>query len=309
MNARLAGSVWAPLGAQTQPRMRAHDIWCLHTMAGSFTGTDSMFHAGGYKGLESHQGVRADGYAEQWQDIAYTADANLNGNDVVISTETEDYGGVFGRWNLNDPTQIPAWTDAQVRTLIATGVQFCLPGTDPRSAHRDCPRDRACYREGIPAALIPDTKPGRRGIGYHAQGVPGVGLVPGGVQWSNARGKQCPGHRRIAQLKTLIIPGIQAALKNPTQGDDMPTPRDLWGYDGADGKYPMDAWRIVRDGRAFAAQAARDSAAALAIVKAQAAKGAALTADEIEAAAKAGAKAALDEEIAGATVNLNVQGK
>ena len=63
MTVRLAGSTWNPLGRQTQPRMRAHDIWCLHTMAGSFAGTDSMFHAGGYTGLESHTGVRADGYA------------------------------------------------------------------------------------------------------------------------------------------------------------------------------------------------------------------------------------------------------
>jgi hypothetical protein len=227
MTVRLTGSVWNPLGRQTEDRMRAHNIWCVHTMAGSFAGTDAMFHQGGYDGTESHQGVRADGYAEQWQDLAYTADANLDGNPEVISTETEDYGGVFGHWDLADPSQIPAWTAAQCATLIATGVQLCLPGTDPRSAHRDCPHDWACYRTGIPAVLIPDTKPGRRGIGYHAQGVPGVGLVAGGVQWSKSRGKQCPGARRIAQLKTVVIPGIQAALSNTPQGDDMPTVQEI----------------------------------------------------------------------------------
>lgn len=317
MAARLTGSTWAPLGPQTQPRMRAHDIWCLHTMAGSFAGTDSMFKRDGYKGLESHQGVRADGYAELWQDLAFTADANLDGNDVVISTETEDYGGVFGKWNLNDPSQIPAWTDAQVRTLIATGVQLCLPGTAPRSAHRDCPKDWACYRQGIPAVLIPDTKPGRRGIGYHAQGVPGVGLVPGGVQWSNARGKQCPGARRIAQLKNTVIPGIQAALKNPTPGDDMPltqADRDEIAHDVL--AYPYKGRQVLSylvTADANARSAARDAAQALEIAKAQAAKGGALTADEIEAAARKGAEAgageAIDARIDSATVNLNVQGK
>ena len=81
--------------------------------------------------------------------------------------------------------------------------------------------------------------------------------------------------------------------------DDMATPRELWGYQGADGKYPADAWRLIRD-------AARDSASALEVVKALAAKPSGLTPAEIEAAAERGAKAAIDAEIDSATVQLNV---
>lgn len=201
-----------PLGAQTQPRMTAHDIFCWHTMVGSLVGTDAMFEANGYGGTESHFGGGGLGEIKQWQDLAFTADANYQGNPVVISFENADLGPGFTRWDTNDGSAVPAFTDAQVKSSIVLGTAACLPGNRPGSMHADCPRDWACYRQGIPAKLIPDTKPGRRGLGYHAQGVPGNGLVPGGRQWSLARGKVCPGARRIAQLREVIVPAIAANI-------------------------------------------------------------------------------------------------
>ena len=55
--------------------------------------------------------------------------------------------------------------------------------------------------------LIPDTKPGRRGIGYHAQGI-APNRLSGGELWSSANGKECPGPVRIRQLKSEIIPAL-----------------------------------------------------------------------------------------------------
>jgi hypothetical protein len=159
---------------QTQPEMRAHDFFCFHTMVGSLAGTRAMFLANGYGGTESHFGTGGGGELEQWQDTRRTADANYLGNPTVISVENADLGPGFTRWDTQDGGAVPAFTDAQVRTLIALGTAACLA--------------------------------------FHAQGVPANGLVSGGVQWSQARGKVCPGRRRIAQLRETIVPMISAQV-------------------------------------------------------------------------------------------------
>jgi hypothetical protein len=186
-------SVYDPLGPQTERRMTGHEIVCLHTMAGYFNTVDESFHRDGYGGLESHFGVREDGFTKQWQDLDYQADANLDGNPYVISIETADYdhGTYFPSWKGSD---VPAWSDEQVDKIVTLLKWLC---------------DR--YR--IPRILIPDTQPGQRGIGYHRQGID-PWRHPNGVRWSNARGKVCPGDRRIHQLQTIIIPRLQ---KRPTQ--------------------------------------------------------------------------------------------
>ena len=215
---------WRPLGQQTQPRMRAHDIYCIHTMVGSLGGTDSYFRRNGYGGTESHWGTGSDGTVWQWQEISHTADANLDGNGTVLSVENADYGPGFGKWNTNDGSAVPAFSDAQVRRLIDLGYRLCLPGTHPDSLHASCPRSWDCYSRGIPARAIPDTKPGRRGIGWHALGVPGNGLVAGGVAWSRSTGKVCPAPRRIAQVRELIIPGIAKKLGGSPATPAKPLP-------------------------------------------------------------------------------------
>lgn len=202
--------------------MRQHDFVCLHTMVGYLKTTDQMFKDGGWSGTESHFGVGGkwgpdpkddlEGVVYQWGDTAYKADANLDGNDEVISIETAD----------NAPRlveDIAGWTPKQLDAIVPLVAWLCS-----KEAHKDCPSSWDCHKVGIPARLVPDTKPGRRGIAYHRQGCKhstgfkpsGSGwLVAGGVRWSGSVGKGCPGPDRIAQLKSIVIPRVQKILNPP----------------------------------------------------------------------------------------------
>lgn len=232
---------WRPLGPQSQPAMRSHDIVCLHTMVGSLHGTDEMFMGAGYGGTESHFGVGHDGETLQWQDIGRTADANLDGAHRVLSIETADFGPGFNDWNTNDGSQVPAWTDAQLERLADLLAWLCAVET-----HAACPPSWHCHQEGIPLVAIPDTRPGCRGIGWHRQGVesnpahrPGY-RVDGGERWSKAVGKVCPGDRRTAQIPALIeraraIAGGDPEIRTTSsqEDDDMPM-FTVYGEAGAD---------------------------------------------------------------------------
>lgn len=223
MTLRYPSATWDPLGAQTEPRMTSHDILCFHTMVGTLTGTSNMFHGNGYGGNESHFGVGGAGETLQWQDCMYQADANLDGGHRVVSIETADYGGVFGTWNTNSADNVPAWTAAQLDRLVDITVWFCRKET-----HASCPSTWSCHKVGVPCVLIPDTKPGRRGIGYHRQGCDPY-RVDGGEKWSSAYGKGCPGPARIKQLTTIVIPQAQKILAGATTEDwfDMATPAEI----------------------------------------------------------------------------------
>jgi len=245
---------WRPLGEQTQPPMRSHDIICLHTMVGSLHGTDDMFQGAGYGGTESHFGVGHDGETLQWQDITHTADANLDGNHRILSIETADFGPGFAAWNTKDGSQVPAWTDAQLERLA-----HLLAWLSSRETHAQCPATWDCHRTGIPLETVPDSKPGRRGVGWHRLGVESdppdrSGFrVAGGERWSSADGKVCPGDRRIAQIRAVIararvIAGDPNAQRTPPQEDDMPM-FTVYG-DAADRKKPailagVGVWRAI----------------------------------------------------------------
>lgn len=198
-----------PLGEQNEPRMTGHNIVCVHTMAGYLWGTYQWWVEDGYTGTDSHFGIggmwgsdvsgtrNLDGDIWQFQDLLYQADANLDGNPEVISIENAD--------NANRP--IKGFSDKQLDSLVRLISWLCS-----KEAHNECPKDWLCHQVGIPRQLIPDTKPGRRGIGYHRQGIHTSypdRLVPGGVKWSNAVGKDCPTDIRVHQLKTIIIPRVQ----------------------------------------------------------------------------------------------------
>lgn len=194
------GAERRPLGKQTEPRMRAHNILCVHTMDGSLEGTHAHFADRGYYGVESHFGIGGasdgakDGLVVQWQDTDFGADANLDGKGDVISVETSDGG---------DPDR--PWSPRQLDALVDLGVWVCTT-------------------YDIPPKLVPDTKPGRRGIAYHRQGCDHSPLyrpqgwpydawrVPGGVRWSSVVGKTCPGDTRIRQLVDEVIPRIAARI-------------------------------------------------------------------------------------------------
>lgn len=214
---------WRPLEtAQREPKMTGHDIFCFHTMVGYLVSTDGYFRSGGWDGTESHWGVggawgpdlggRMDGTLFQWQDMLYQADANLNGNPRVLSVETADNAP-------RSASDLKAWTPAQVDTLVRLGIWVTS-----KAAHARCPSTWTCHREGIPRVLIPDTKPGRRGLGYHRQGVDPY-RVDGGVRWSSAYGKVCPGDARINQLITEVVPRIRA--EHVSQEDDMPSAQEV----------------------------------------------------------------------------------
>lgn len=164
--------------------MKKYDLLIFHTMVGSLWGTDGYFRGDGYGGSESHWGVGYDGECLQWQDTAFQAEANGAANTRALSVETADIGTGFPKWNTNDGGAVPAWTPSQVNRLVDITVW-------------------SCRTHGIPCRLITSSKPDQRGIGWHRLGVPGF-VVAGGELWSSARGKACPGNRRIAQVPDIV---------------------------------------------------------------------------------------------------------
>lgn len=201
MVTKIAGTHWRPLSSeQSQLKIERHDIICLHTMVGFLTSTDAMFKKDGFGGVESHFGVGGiwggdkaadlDGVVYQWQDTEFRADANLGGNHRVISIETADNAPKAAK-------DIEEWTPKQVTAIIRLVAELCR-------------------KYDIPATLVPDSKSTRRGIAFHRQGIDPWRVADGEV-WSKSRGKECPGDRRIAQLKSVIIPGVQRALS----GEDV----------------------------------------------------------------------------------------
>lgn len=200
---RYPGATWKPLGKQGEPAMTAHNLVIVHTMVGYMYSTDVMFRQGGYSGTESHFGIggkwgsdgtrNLDGVVWQWQGGGYQADANLQANATALSIETAD----------NAPAKasdIEKWTSKQVEALARLIAWLCSI-----EAHADCPSTWQCNKTGIPLSLVVDSKPGRRGVAYHRQGIDPC-RVSGGQQWSTAFGKECPGPRRIAQLEDEVLP-------------------------------------------------------------------------------------------------------
>lgn len=210
---------YQPLGnPAAESRMLAHDLVCLHTMVGTLAGTDSMFENDGFGGTESHWGVGGDGACIQWQDMAYSADANLEGWHRVLSIENADIGAPwFPQWSGSN---VPRFSEPQAERLVDLVAWVCS-----KEAHADCPSSWACHQVGIPPVFVPDSKPGRRGICVHRQGIDGNfpdtpllrGRVSGGEKWSESTGKACPGDRRILQTANEIVPAVRARLR----GEDI----------------------------------------------------------------------------------------
>lgn len=195
---RMPGALWVPLPRFSTSKMSAHNIVCIHTMVGSLMGTDGYFRRL-TNGVNSHYGTGgASEPIRQWGDSLYRSGANGNGNGDCITIENADMGPGFSGWDTNNGAAVPAFTAPQIEDIAAILAWECSP-----AAHATCPSTWACYKSGIPLELIPDSKPGRRGIGYHRLGVPGY-MVAGGVQWSSSRGKVCPADRRIKQIPEII---------------------------------------------------------------------------------------------------------
>jgi hypothetical protein len=201
---RMPGAEWSPLGPQTEPRITP-TVVCLHSMAGSFSGTDAWFrkfNGAGYQGTESHFGVAFDGRIRQWQDTGRQADANgPDGGGYVLSIETEDDG---------TPDNTP-WTPAQVES-IARILAWA------HAEHR------------IPLA---DTRgwPGMPGVAIHRYGI-NPWRMGGHDRWSTSAGKTCPGEARIRQVPAVIARArILAGLDKPTDSSKPLAPATLTSGD------------------------------------------------------------------------------
>lgn len=149
----------------------------------------------------SHFYVAKDGTIEQYIDTKYRSAADMNGNDSTISVETQ--GGV------KNPDSEP-WTAAQVKSLIKLWAWA---------------RDTHKIKNQV--AKNTQTNDNSAGLSWHRLGVEGnfasrkgilsLSYKPGGIKYSSARGKICPGDAKILQ-----IPKIWEAANSPVK--DSPAP-------------------------------------------------------------------------------------
>lgn len=187
------------------------DVCCFHTAVGGGLSTWSYFNQPAVQ-VYSHgvicgiwgsdKGQNVDGLALQMADTDFRAAANLDGNWHVIAWETGD----------NGVRPIQPWTPKQQTKIVNIMVD----------AHR---------LDGIPMVLIPDTRIGRRGFGYHRLGCDPY-RVSGGELWSAAFGKDCPTDPRIKQFPGLFAQARDIVAGKPSTGDalDMATEAEvkLW---------------------------------------------------------------------------------
>jgi hypothetical protein len=179
---------WRPFSGKSTTALQ-HDILCAHTEVGSNEGSISWGAQAGNP--YAHCYTACGGKTVQCQDLKYRSAAVLEGNPYAICWETEDTkSACFADWD-HTCGNVPAWTEAQVQRLIKD-MAWC------------------CVKFDIPPVLIPDTKVGRRGLGYHRQGVPGSPeWVTGSLAWTKWKGKCCPDWMRIEQFKTRVVPGVR----------------------------------------------------------------------------------------------------
>lgn len=180
--ARCSFAQWRPLPAnRTEPSIRPTQI-IDHSIVGSATAAESWFKVSPY---ESHFIVRLDGTIWQLMDTEKSADANYRANrrpdgTGAISIETEDNG---------NPDSFP-WTAPQLTSLMRLHNWAADTHRIPR---------RQCRTPSDP------------GLGYHT-------LHP--YDWTNVRGKTCPGRVRIAQYKTILLPAfISGVVTGLSLGD------------------------------------------------------------------------------------------
>lgn len=168
------------------------DIICIHTMVGSLPGSWSWASS---QGTVWHFGTSGTGECWQCLPLDRRSGANLHGNHRVVAIENADHGPGFGSWN-GQCGHVPPFTTAQLNKLVQLVAWLCVS-------------------LNIPPTLIPDTRPGRRGIAYHRQGIDPY-RCGSCEMWSRATGKCCPDNARISQLINVIIPRVRAIVGGGT---------------------------------------------------------------------------------------------
>ena len=195
---RMPGAVWRPITARKRRNPIKPERVNYHVAVSEAASLHGYFNVAGR--VDSHFYVLKSGTIEQYVDTSVEAYADLQGNPTTISVETQ--GG------LRNPDG-EKWTAAQVEALAKIAVW----------AHKT---------HGIPLTLARDSKPGAssRGLSWHRLGVPGSfpnswplwGLRVGGLKYSNAAGKTCPGTAKIHQM-----PDVLARAKALNGGGGAPT--------------------------------------------------------------------------------------
>lgn len=172
----------------------------------------------------SHFYVLHDGTVEQYINTAFRSSANLSGNRDSVTVESQDVGGPFPVWDTRG-SDVPAWTPKQVEALARLAAWVHV-------AH------------GVPLVLMPSSKPGTRGVGWHRQGIDPF-RVTGGEVWSKAKGKVCPGDRRVDQVPKIIARAMKIAAE---QTRDVPrTPMVVKPGPGGikpPARPPDDRWKV-----------------------------------------------------------------
>lgn len=188
---RMPGAVWRPITARKRRNPIKPERVNYHVAVSEAASLHGYFNVAGR--VDSHFYVLKSGTIEQYVDTSVEAYADLQGNPTTISVETQ--GGLRN-------ADGEKWTDAQVEALARIAVW----------AHKT---------HGIPLTLARDSKPGpsSRGLSWHRLGVPGSfpnawplwGQRVGGLKYSNAAGKTCPGTAKIYQMPDVLARAKQVA--------------------------------------------------------------------------------------------------
>lgn len=154
----------------------------------------------------SHFYVAKDGTVEQYIDTKYRSASDMNGNDSTISVETA--GGLGNSKQLNSEK----WTPEQVEALAKLWKW-------------------AQETHGIKNQVAKNTQTNDNssGLSWHRLGVKGnfqgrggvlaTSYLTGGILYSKAKGKECPGDAKILQ-----IPGIWEKANGKTTEQPVKPP-------------------------------------------------------------------------------------
>jgi peptidoglycan hydrolase-like protein with peptidoglycan-binding domain len=174
----------------------------------------------------SHFYVSKTGAVEQFVDTDLRAEADLDGNDATISIETE--GGWPGGIANSEP-----WTPEQVEqlariyawTVTTHGIALRLATSSARGA---ASQGLSWHRLGVDGHFpaLPSALAGRAQRG-------------GGMRYSQARGKLCPGDAKIGQVPAVLARA--SALLGAAPPNAAPAPATVVAPGVAAPRYPLPA--------------------------------------------------------------------
>ena len=159
----------------------------------------------------SHGYIDEFGGTEQYVDTKFQAAADLDGNDVTISLETWDNGGLATHWNDKQLEAIINWdvwviqNHPRIPIILA---KSSVPGEN---------KGLSWHRLGVPYRTTPLLALRRIATAY----APGY-VEKGGVWYSKVSGKTCPGDGRIQQVKEIIYPEVAKRLGTFPVVDPIP---------------------------------------------------------------------------------------